>query len=68
MLHMIGAIDCKHVAMECPKNTDSLCHNYKGFFSQALLAVCDEKHKFIFIDVGQYGSTKDSRSRKLAAW
>ena len=60
MRHMIGAIDGKHAAMECPKNTGSLYQNYMGFFSQVLLAVCDAKNKFIFSDVGHYGSTNDS--------
>ena len=60
MPHVIGAIDNKQVAMECPKNTESLYPNYKGFFSQVLLAVCDAKYNFIFIDIGQYGSTNDS--------
>ena len=60
MPHVIGAIDGKYVAMECPKNTESLYHNYKGIFSQALLTICDAKYKFIFIDVRRYGSTNDS--------
>ena len=60
MSHVIGATDGKHVAMEWPKSTGSLYHNYKGFFSQVLLAVCDAKYKFIFINVGQYSSTDDS--------
>ena len=64
MLHVIESIDGKHVAMECSKNTGSLYHNYKGFFSQVLLAVCDAKYKFIFIDVDQYVSTNDSAALK----
>ena len=39
MPHVIGAIDGKHVALERPKNTGSLYHNYKRFFSQVLFAV-----------------------------
>ena len=68
MPHVIGAIDGKHKAMECQKNTTLLYRNYKRFFSQVLLAVWDAKYKFIFTDVGQYGSTNDSRSQKLRAW
>ena len=60
MPHVIGPINGKHVAIKRPKNTGALYHNYKGFLSQVLLAVCDAKYKFIFIDVGQYGSTNDS--------
>ena len=60
MPHVIGAIDGNHVATKCPKNTGSLYHNYKGYFSQVLPAVCDATYNFIFIDIGQYGSTNDS--------
>ena len=60
MPHVIVAINGKYVAMECPKNTGSLYRNYKEFFSQLLLEVCDAKYKYIFISVRQYGSTNDS--------
>ena len=56
---MIGITDGKRVTMEYPKNIGPLYHSYNGFFSQILLAVCDGRYKFIFIDIGQYGSKKD---------
>ena len=60
MPHVICAIDGKHVRMECPANTGTLYHNYKGFFSLVLLAICDAKYCFTYVDVGQYGSNNDS--------
>ena len=40
--------------------------NYKGFFSVVLLAICDAKYCFTFIDIGQYGSSNDSGVLKLS--
>ena len=60
MPHVIGAVDGTHVRIKCTKNTGSLYHNYKGFFSLVLLAICDVNYCFILFDVGQYGSNNDS--------
>lgn len=57
--HVIGAIDGKHIRIQAPTKTGTLFHNYKGFFSLQLLAVCDAKYNFTFVDVGQYGSHND---------
>lgn len=56
----IGAIDCKHVRIQQPSDTGSLFFNYKHFFSIVLLAVCDAKYSFLFVDVGSYGKSNDS--------
>lgn len=34
-------------------------HNYEGFFSIVLLAICDAHYIFNFINIGDYGSNND---------
>ena len=57
--HVLGAIDGKHIHTERPTLTGTLYHNYKGFFSMVLLAVCDADCCFTLFGFGSYGSGND---------
>ena len=59
--HACGTLDGKHVAIRCPSKTGSLFHNYKGFFSVVLLALVDADYKFLWIDIGGFGSMSDAQ-------
>ncbi|OXA45061.1 putative nuclease HARBI1 [Folsomia candida] len=51
----IGAIDGKHVAIKCPINAGSGYHNI------VLMGLAAADYRFLFIDVGGYGSESDSQ-------
>lgn len=58
--HCIGAIDGKHIRINCPPNSGSLFFNYKNYFSTVLFAMCDSNYLFTFVDIGSYGKSSDS--------
>ena len=62
MPHVIGCLDGKRSRIECPNLSGTLYHNYKGFFSIVLLAICDANYCFTLFDLGQFGSNNDRMS------
>ena len=49
----------KHVVITSQAKSGSLFFNYKHSFSINLMALVDAQYKFIFVDIGQYGSNAD---------
>jgi hypothetical protein len=58
--NVIGAIDGKHIRMVNPKHSGSSYFNYKKFFFCVLMAWTDADYKFVYLDVGSYGTGSDS--------
>ena len=54
-----GALDGKHIMIECPHNAGSMTFNYKNFDSLVLMAICDGRYCFTFVDIGSVGSEID---------
>ncbi|XP_070385449.1 uncharacterized protein [Dermacentor albipictus] len=57
--HCIGAIDGKHVVIECPAKSGTLNRNYKSSFSKSLLAISDASYRFLYVEIGHFGSESD---------
>ena len=57
--HCMGAIDGKHVTIQCPPRSGSEFFNYKKTFSIVLQAVVDADGNFMAVDVGDSGRHSD---------
>ena len=54
-------VDGKHVALKKPKNTGTLYHKYKWFFSVVMLALVDGQYKFRWVYAGIARSCSDAQ-------
>ena len=53
-------MDSKHVVIQAPARSGSLYDNYKGTFLLVLMVLVDTDYRFIYVDIGDYGSNSCS--------
>lgn len=53
--HAVGAIDGKHIALQCPTYSASKRRNYKQTKNFVLLTLIDSNCRFIYADIGNQG-------------
>jgi hypothetical protein len=56
----MGAIDRKHVVLQCPRNSASEYFNHKNTFSIVLFTLVDANYNLMFVDAGCQGGISDS--------
>ena len=57
--HALGAIDGKHIVMQCPARDGSDYFNYKKTHGIALLALYNANYEFLVVDIGDAGRQSD---------
>lgn len=59
--HVLGALDGKHIRIQCPAHGGSQFYNYKGYHSIVLLALVDANYRFMWVQVGAPGAASDAQ-------
>lgn len=57
--HCLGALDGKHVVVQCPVDSGTQYFNYKGHYSIVLMALVDSNYSFLYVNVGCQGRISD---------